>query len=158
MTPDLKGFLLVTMIKMLVVFTAIMVGVMMVIWAERRVSGWIQLRLGPNRVGPEGLLQSVADGLKNILKEEAYPESADRWLFMLAPAMAFVPALLLFAVVPFAAPMPIGFDFTLPILGQFVYDRVTPMMIADLPIGFSVHLCDFEPWCVRDRTRRLVLE
>ncbi len=136
MTPELKGFLLVTVVKMLAVFTAIMVGVMMVVWAERRVSGWIQLRLGPNRVGPEGLLQSVADGLKNILKEEAYPESADKWLFMLAPAFAFTPALLLFAVVPFAAPLPLSFDFTVPLLGAFAYDRVTPMMIADLPIGF----------------------
>ena len=136
MTPELKGYLVVTVLKMLVVFSGMMVGVMMVIWAERRVSGWIQLRLGPNRVGPAGLLQSVADGLKNILKEEAYPASADRVLFMLAPAMAFTPAMLLFAVVPFAAPLPITFDFTLPILGQFAYDRVTPMVIADLPIGF----------------------
>jgi len=135
-TPELKGYLVVTVVKMLVVFSGTMVGVMMVVWAERRVSGWIQLRLGPNRVGPFGLLQSVADGLKNILKEEAYPANADRVLFMLAPAIAFTSAMLLFAVVPFAAPLPITFDFTLPIVGQFVYDRVTPMVIADLPIGF----------------------
>ena len=136
MTPELKGYLVVTTLKMLVVFAGTLVGVMMVVWAERRVAGWIQLRMGPNRVGPAGLLQAVADGLKNILKEEAYPAAADRVLFMLAPAIAFIPALLLFAVVPFAAPLPITFDFTLPILGQFTYDRVTPMVIADLPIGF----------------------
>ena len=135
MTPEFKGFLLVSTVKILAVFTVIMVGVMMVIWAERRVSAWIQDRLGPNRVGPEGLLQSVADGLKNIMKEETYPAEADRWLFLLAPAISFIPALLAFAVVPFAAPMPVSFDFTMPLLGRFVHDGPMPMVIADLPVG-----------------------
>lgn len=135
MTPELKGLMLIWTFKIIAVFTALNVGVMLVIWAERRVSGWIQDRLGPNRVGPQGILQSVADGLKNILKEETVPAEADRVLFFLAPAMSFVPALLLFAVIPFAAPMPIAFDFALPVLGRFTYDAVTPMIIADLPVG-----------------------
>jgi NADH-quinone oxidoreductase subunit H len=67
---------------------------MLVIWAERRICGFIQDRLGPNRVGPAGLLQSVADGVKNIMKEETYPGEAYLPLFVLAPVMAFIPALL----------------------------------------------------------------
>jgi NADH-quinone oxidoreductase subunit H len=87
-------------------------------------------------VGPAGLLQPAADGLKNILKEETFPALANRWLFLLAPAMSFVPALLLFAVIPFAAPVRVDFDFTLGPLGRFVYHGLMPMVVADLPIGF----------------------
>src|ERR671938_881673 len=86
-------WLIFTIVKMLVVFTVIMVGVAMLTLAERKISAWIQLRLGPNRVGPGGLLQPAADGLKNILKEETFPAEANRRLFLLAPAMSFVPAL-----------------------------------------------------------------
>ena len=96
----------------------------------------MQNRRGPNRVCPAGLLQPAADGLKNILKEETYPAQASRWLFFLAPAMSFIPALLLFAVIPFAAPMRVDFDFTLGPLGRFVHHGLMPMVVADLPIGF----------------------
>jgi NADH-quinone oxidoreductase subunit H len=136
MTPELKGFLLIATLKILVVFTAIMLGVMFTTWLERRVSAWFQYRLGPNRVGPQGLLQPVADGVKNFAKEESLPGMVDRPLFLLAPALTFVPALLLFCVVPFGAPLPVSFDFTLPVLGRFVHAGATPMMIADLPVGF----------------------
>jgi len=95
---------LATVVKMLAIFTIYMVGVMMVIWAERRICAFIQDRRGPNRVGPYGLLQSVADGVKNIMKEETYPGQAYIPLFILAPAMSFTAALLTWAVVPFAAP------------------------------------------------------
>jgi NADH-quinone oxidoreductase subunit H len=135
-TPELKGFLLLTVLKILVVFTVYNVGVMMVIWAERRVSAWKQGRLGPNRVGPAGLLQSVADGVKNIMKEETWPAQANKPLFLLAPVISFVPAMLTYAVVPFAAPMPINFEFTLPLLGTFAHHGAMPMVIADLPVGF----------------------
>jgi len=83
----------------------------------------MQDRLGPNRVGPQGLLQPAADGLKNFLKEETYPAQADRTLFTLAPLISFVPALLTFAVIPFAAPLPTPWG-------------VVPMVVADLPVGF----------------------
>ena len=73
MTPELKGFLLLSVIKMLVVFTIIMVGVALLTLMERKVSAWMQNRRGPNRVGWAGLLQPAADGLKNILKEETFP-------------------------------------------------------------------------------------
>src|ERR671938_1483030 len=93
-------WLIFTIIKILVVFTVIMVGVAMLTLAERKISAWIQGRLGPNRVGPGGLLQPAADGLKNIMKEETYPAQAYKPIFVLAPAMAFIPALITWAVIP----------------------------------------------------------
>ena len=103
MTPELKGFILLSVIKMLGVFTVVMVGVALLTLMERKVSAWMQNRRGPNRVGWAGLLQPAADGVKNILKEETYPALANRVLFLLAPAMSFIPALLLSGVIPFAA-------------------------------------------------------
>ena len=136
MTPEMKGFLLLSVLKMLFVFTAIMIGVALLTLMERKVSAWMQNRRGPNRVGWAGLLQPAADGVKNILKEETYPALANRWLFMLAPAMSFIPALLLSAVIPFAAPLPVEFDFTLGPLGRFVHHGLMPMVVADVPVGF----------------------
>ena len=81
MTPEMKGFLLLSAIKMLLVFTVVMVGVALLTLMERKVSAWMQNRRGPNRVGPAGLLQPAADGLKNILKEETLPALANRWHF-----------------------------------------------------------------------------
>jgi len=136
MTPEMKGFLLLTVLKMLFVFTVIMIGVALLTLMERKVSAWMQNRRGPNRVGWAGLLQTAADGVKNILKEETYPELANRWLFLLAPAMSFIPALLLSGVIPFAAPLPVDFDVTLGPLGRFVHHGLMPMVVADVPIGF----------------------
>ena len=136
MTPELKGFILLSVIKMLAVFTVVMVGVALLTLMERKVSAWMQNRRGPNRVGWAGLLQPAADGVKNILKEETYPALANRILFLLAPAMSFIPALLLSGVIPFAAPLPVDFDFTLGPLGAFSYHGLMPMVVADLPIGF----------------------
>jgi len=137
--PESGGvWFLATIIKMLLIFTIYMVGVMLVIWAERRICGFIQDRLGPNRVGPAGLLQSVADGVKNIMKEETYPGQANLPIFILAPVMAFIPALLTWSVIPYGAPwqskwglidtalapMPIGFLFILSIASLGVYGIV----------------------------------
>jgi NADH-quinone oxidoreductase subunit H len=116
-------FLVSSVAKMLFVFTMTMIGVALLTLAERRICAWMQDRLGPNRVGPQGLLQPAADGLKNIFKEEALPDQADRTLFMLAPAVAFTPALLTFAVIPFATPLPTPWGDV-------------PMVVADLPVGF----------------------
>jgi NADH-quinone oxidoreductase subunit H len=116
-------FLIASAIKVFVVFNLIMVGVAMLTLAERRICAWMQDRLGPNRVGPQGIFQPAADGLKNFLKEETSPAMADKTLFTLAPIISFVPALLTFAVIPFASPLPTRWG-------------VVPMVVADLPVGF----------------------
>jgi len=122
--PVSTGFFVVsTIIKMLVVFTVYMVGVALLTLAERKISAWIQNRHGPNRVGPGGLLQPAADGLKNFMKEETYPEAAYKPLFVLAPILSFIPALTTWAVIPFGAPFPTR------------WGRVD-MVVADLPVGF----------------------
>ena len=136
MTPELKGYILVSAVKMVVVFTIIMIGVALLTLMERKVSAWMQNRHGPNRVGWAGLLQPAADGVKNFLKEETLPALANRWLFTIAPALSFIPALLLSAVIPFAAPLPVDFDFTLGPLGRFAHHGPMPMVVADLPVGF----------------------
>jgi NADH-quinone oxidoreductase subunit H len=85
-----------------VVLLGIVLGfVTYAIYFERKVIGWMQLRIGPNRVGPLGLLQTVADVLKLLLKEDLIPKNADRALFKLAPLIAFVPAFGVLAVIPF---------------------------------------------------------
>jgi NADH-quinone oxidoreductase subunit H len=123
-TPvNLTPFLAFTVLKMIIVFTVYLVGVALLTLAERKISAWIQDRHGPNRVGYGGLLQPAADGLKNIMKEETYPSAAYKPLFVLAPAMAFIPALITWAVIPFAAPIPTK------------WGRID-MVVADLPIGF----------------------
>ena len=117
------AFLWISAVKILVVFGLLLTLIAFWTLVERRGAGFIQNRLGPNRVGPEGLFQPVADGIKNFLKEETLPPFADRFLFVLAPMMAFTPALITFAVVPFAAPLPTRWGLV-----------STP--IADLPVGF----------------------
>ncbi|MEO8881117.1 MAG: NADH-quinone oxidoreductase subunit NuoH [Gemmatimonadaceae bacterium] len=116
-------WLLFTIVKMLIVFTVLMVGVAMLTLAERKISAWIQDRIGPNRTGYGGLLQPAADGLKNIMKEETYPDAAYMPLFILAPMLSFVPALITFAVIPFAAPLSTRWG-------------LVDMSVAQLPIGF----------------------
>ena len=120
---SMGAFIGFTVLKMIVVFTIYLVGVALLTLAERKISAWIQDRHGPNRVGPGGLLQPAADGLKNIMKEETYPEAANKPLFVLAPVLAFIPALITWAVIPFAAPIPTK------------WGRID-MVVADLPIGF----------------------
>lgn len=71
------------------------------VWMERRVSAFMQARLGPNRVGPLGLLQSVADSLKLLSKEDIRPQAVDKLIWAIAPALLFIPALLVYAVIPF---------------------------------------------------------
>jgi NADH-quinone oxidoreductase subunit H len=116
-------FLIASVIKIL--FTFGLVLVLVAIWTlvERRVCAFMQGRLGPNRVGIEGILQPAADGLKNFFKEETLPPFADKGLFILAPMLAFVPALLTFSVLPMAAPIPTPWGYV-------------NLAIADLPVGF----------------------
>jgi NADH-quinone oxidoreductase subunit H len=90
-----------TLITIAAAVGAVMTTCAMLIYVERKVAAYVQDRVGPNRVGPAGLLQSVADGLKFILKEEIIPDYVNTFLFILAPALALTTSLLAFAVVPF---------------------------------------------------------
>jgi NADH-quinone oxidoreductase subunit H len=122
--PDNMGvWFVATLIKMIAVFTVYMVGVALLTLAERKISAWIQDRHGPNRVGWHGLLQPAADGLKNIMKEETYPSAANLPLFILAPALSFMIAMITWAVIPFAAPLDTRWG-------------TIDMALAPLPIGF----------------------
>jgi NADH-quinone oxidoreductase subunit H len=85
-----------------IIFVFVMAMVMGFIWFERRAMAIMQARLGPNRAGPFGFLQPVADALKVMLKEDIVPAKGDKWVHWLAPVVAFVPVLMVFAVVPFA--------------------------------------------------------
>ena len=135
--PSFLVWLIFTLLKMLAVFTVYMLGVALLTLAERKISAWMQDRHGPNRVG-KGWLQPVADGVKNFVKEETYPAAANLPLFILAPVLSFIPALITWAVIPFAAPwgsrwgvidmvlapMPVGFLFILAISSVGVYGIV----------------------------------
>jgi NADH-quinone oxidoreductase subunit H len=98
----MHGFSLWPLLITIVVVMAAILGVCAyLIYVERKISAWMQDRIGPNRVGPLGLFQPIADGLKFLLKEDIIPEHVDRLLYLLAPAVAVTMALLAFAVVPF---------------------------------------------------------
>ncbi len=117
------AFAVATALKAIVFFTLMMTIVAFATIVERKIAGFIQDRSGPNRVGPWGLLQVIADGLKNILKEETMPAQAVRPFFLLAPALAIIPSTILFAVIPFASPLPTDWG-------------LVEMIVADVPIGF----------------------
>ena len=122
--PSYGVFLIFTLIKVIALFTIYMVGAALLTLAERKVSAWIQGRHGPNRVGGRGgWLQPAADGVKNFMKEEVEPGAASQPLFSLAPALAFIPALTVGCIIPWASPLPTR------------WGRLD-LIVADLPIGF----------------------
>tara|TARA_B100000315_G_C14595801_1_gene599165 strand:- start:4389 stop:5417 length:1029 start_codon:yes stop_codon:yes gene_type:complete len=112
----------IIVVKVLLVFAGTMLTVMGLTLAERRVSAFIQYRLGPNRVGPKGLLQPIADGIKFLMKEDIIPDGVDKPIFILAPAMMLIPALMTFAVIPFGA--------SITLFGHLV-----PLQVADVNVG-----------------------
>lgn len=114
--------ILVSAAKVIVVFVAILLTIMIMTLAERRVAGFIQYRLGPNRVGPWGLLQPVADGIKFLFKEDIIPDNANRPIYLLAPIIMMIPALMTFAVIPFGAPLEIA-------------GRTIKLQVADINVG-----------------------
>jgi len=125
MLQPISGFwptTLAMVTKVVAVFSVTMLVVAYTTLAERKISAWIQDRSGPNRVGPWGLLQPIADGLKNFLKEETMPGTANRFWFVMGPMLSLAPALVTIAVVPFAAPLPTPWG-------------VVDMIVADIPIG-----------------------
>ena len=134
LTPN-EQFAMFSLLKIVIaVFAVVLPMVAYSVVAERRISAWIQDRIGPNRVGPFGLLQPAADGLKFILKEDFTPAYARKAYFWLAPAVAMVPALLTLAVIPFGsklgsqqaviADLNVGILFTFGIVSLSVYGIV----------------------------------
>ncbi|HEV2351446.1 MAG TPA: NADH-quinone oxidoreductase subunit NuoH [Terriglobia bacterium] len=105
---DPTFFLLVTLAKVAVILFVLLTAIAYITWLERKVVAHIQSRWGPYRVGPHGLLQPMADGIKFLFKEDIMPLEADRLIYLLAPFLAFTLAFLSFAVVPFGGSFQIG--------------------------------------------------
>ncbi|MGH7410240.1 MAG: NADH-quinone oxidoreductase subunit NuoH [Candidatus Methylomirabilis sp.] len=95
------AFFVIMVTKIAVVFGLMLVSVAYLTWVERKVIGHLQVRFGPMRVGPHGLLQPLADGIKLMFKEDIVPQAADRMIYLLAPTLALIPAFISFAVIPF---------------------------------------------------------
>jgi NADH-quinone oxidoreductase subunit H len=115
-------FFVLMVAKIAVVFGLMLLSVTYLTWLERKILSDIQVRLGPMRVGPHGLLQPIADGLKLLFKEEIVPRAADRTLYLLAPVLALIPAFISFAVIPFGD--------RIRLFGQSI-----DLVIADVNIG-----------------------
>lgn len=124
----LGGDIVVTaIVKAAIAFAALLFTTIIVVWAERKVIADMQARIGPNRWGPYGILQTLADGIKLFFKEDFAPRTADRWTFALAPILAMVPSLLAFAVIPIGDHITIG-------------DRRVDLIVSDLNIGILYFL------------------
>jgi NADH-quinone oxidoreductase subunit H len=124
------GVVAVVVLKCLVGFTFVIVGVILMIWFERKVIADMQYRVGPNQAGPWGLLQTLADGIKLIFKEDLRPDRADPLVFRLAPYLSVAPAFLTFCIVPVGGVFTDGENGTFEILGHDTFFQV-----ADPPIG-----------------------
>jgi NADH-quinone oxidoreductase subunit H len=109
-------------IKVLAVFLLLLLGTLFAIWAERRVLGRMQNRLGPNRAGKFGLLQSLMDGIKLALMEDIVPRGVDKVLFWMAPAISVIPAMISFAIIPWG-----------PVVS--IFGVRTPLQLTDLPVA-----------------------
>jgi len=110
------------LVKALLVFAGCVVLTLMAVWGERRLVGRMQQRPGPNRVGPFGLIQSLADGVKLALKEDIIPTAADKIVFVIAPIISATTAFMAFAVIP--------------ITGEVnLFGKQTAMQLTDLPVG-----------------------
>ena len=127
MDPVIARVLVEASVKIALFFGVLLTVIAYMTWGERRVSAWIQDRRGPNRVGPFGLLQPVADGIKFLFKEEITPPHVYRPVYVLAPALIFIPALVTFSVVP------IGPALTL-------FGLRIPLLIADVDNGVLIML------------------
>jgi NADH-quinone oxidoreductase subunit H len=118
-------YFLATFAKIFLTVNVLMLGVSLMTWVERRVSGVIQYRWGPNRVGPFGLLQPIADGIKFIMKQDIMPADAHKPFYVLAPAFALVPAFVSFSAIPFGPEIE-------------VFGRPVKLLIVDLDVGLLI--------------------
>ncbi|MBX7041470.1 MAG: NADH-quinone oxidoreductase subunit NuoH [Ignavibacteria bacterium] len=125
--PEFVISLIITLSKIGVVLGVLLTGVAYSVYAERRVSAFIQNRIGPNRVGPEGLLQPLVDVVKLLMKEDIVPEKANKFIHSLAPTLSIIVSLSTFAVIPFGDTITIG-------------DRVIKLQIADVNVGILYFL------------------
>ena len=122
--------LVIVLVKVLVVFVVGLLATMLMVWFERKAIAGMQNRIGPNKTGPFGILQTLADGIKLFFKEDSFPSRADRFVFALAPFLSFVPAFLAFAIIP------LGGDFRNGSSGEVtLFGQVTRIQLADPPIG-----------------------
>jgi NADH-quinone oxidoreductase subunit H len=117
----------ILIIKCLVAFVALLVATALMIWFERKVISDMQSRIGPNRAGPWGLLQTLADGTKLVFKEDLLPDRADSFVFKLAPYLSVIPAVLVFTVVPVGGVITIG-------------GHTFELQVADPPMGILLVL------------------
>ncbi len=112
----------ITLVKGLLIFAVCVLATLMSVWGERRLVARMQQRMGPNRVGPFGLIQALADGVKLALKEDLIPKAADRIVFVVAPIISVTTCFMAFAVIPLSGPV-----------NLFGYETV--MQMTDIPVG-----------------------
>src|SRR6516162_8493401 len=112
-----------------------LIAVILMIWFERKLIAGFQNRIGPNKAGRWGILQTLADGLKLVFKEYIHPERSDRFVFLLAPYLAVVPVFVIFSIVPLGGDFSNGNNGTISILGE-----KTLFQVADPPIGILLML------------------
>ena len=122
--------LLIVLVKVLLVFVVGLVATMLMVWFERKVIAGMQNRVGPNKAGPWGILQTLADGIKLFFKEDLIPERSDRFMFRLAPYLALVPAFLAFAIIPLGGDFRDGKGGLVTLFGH-----QTRLQLADPPVG-----------------------
>jgi len=132
--------LLIIAVKVVAIFVIGLVGTMFMVWYERKVVSGMQNRVGPNKAGPFGLLQTLADGIKAFFKEDLLPSRADRIVFRLAPFLAFVPAFLVWSVIPLGGDFSTNDDGTVNDGTVTWFGEVTRVQLADPPIGILLVL------------------
>jgi NADH-quinone oxidoreductase subunit H len=126
---------LIVAIKVVVAFVVMLVAVILMIWFERKLIAGMQNRIGPNKAGPWGIMQTLADGLKLVFKEHIHTEKSERSMFVLAPFLAVVPVFVTFAIVPIGGDFTNGKGGTVSILGE-----QTLLQVADPPVGILLML------------------